>query len=74
MAQRKRSSSKRRTTAGSKSRRKASTEIRTEMHHMRSGKHKIKSRKQAIAIGLSKARQKGAKIPKKGASRRRKSS
>jgi hypothetical protein len=30
----------------------------------RSGK-KAKSRKQAIAIGLSKARKKGAKVPKK---------
>jgi hypothetical protein len=37
------------------------------MHHMRSGKHKVKNRKQAIAIGLSKARQKGAKVPKKKA-------
>jgi hypothetical protein len=36
------------------------------MHHMRSGKHKVKSRKQAIAIGLNKARRKGARIPKKG--------
>lgn len=44
---------------------KASSEVRTEMHHMRSGKHKVKSRKQAIAIGLSKARKKGAKVPKK---------
>jgi hypothetical protein len=28
---------------------------------------KVKSRKQAIAIGLSKARKKGAKVPKKKA-------
>ena len=45
---------------------------------LRSGKGgrggKVKSRKQAIAIGLSKARKKGAKIPRKGGSRRRKSS
>jgi hypothetical protein len=27
---------------------------------------KVKSRKQAIAIGLSKARKKGKKVPKKG--------
>ncbi len=27
--------------------------------------HKVKSRKQAIAIGLSEAREKGAKVPKK---------
>ena len=31
----------------------------------RSGK-KVKSRKQAIAIGLSGARQKGKKVPRKG--------
>ena len=50
---------------------KASQEVRTEMHHMRTGKHSkkhpIKSRKQAIAIGLSKARKKGAKVPRKKA-------
>ncbi len=46
---------------------KAGKEVKTEMHHMRSGKHKVKNRKQAIAIGLSKARQKGAKVPKKKA-------
>jgi hypothetical protein len=38
---------------------------------LRSGKGgkggKVKSRKQAIAIGLSEARQKGAKVPKKKA-------
>ena len=32
----------------------------------RSGK-KVTSRKQAIAIGLSEARKRGAKVPKKGA-------
>lgn len=30
-----------------------------------SGKTKVKSREQAIAIGLSKAREKGIKVPKK---------
>jgi hypothetical protein len=41
----------------------------------RSGK-KVKSRKQAIAIGLSEARKKGAKVPKKSksSSRRKRSS
>jgi hypothetical protein len=72
MAAKKRSSSKRRSKAGSKSRRKVSSEVRTEMHHMRSGKHKVKSRKQAIAIGLSKAREKGAKIPRKSKSAKKK--
>ena len=37
----------------------------------RSGR-KVKSRKQAIAIGLSEARERGAKVPKK-ASKKRKS-
>ena len=39
----------------------------------RSGK-KVKSRKQAIAIGLSEARKSGAKVPKKKSSGRKKSS
>ncbi len=46
---------------------KASQSVRTEMHHKRSGKHKVKSRKQAIAIGLNKARRKGARVPRKKA-------
>jgi hypothetical protein len=37
----------------------------------RSGK-KVTSRKQAIAIGLSEARKKGARVPRKRGSRRRK--
>ena len=37
----------------------------------RSGR-KVKSRKQAIAIGLSEARAKGAKVPKKGAKKAKK--
>jgi hypothetical protein len=36
----------------------------------RSGK-KVTSRKQAIAIGLSEARKKGAKVPRKKSGRRR---
>jgi hypothetical protein len=36
----------------------------------RSGK-KVRSRKQAIAIGLSEARKKGARVPRKKSSRRR---
>jgi uncharacterized protein DUF6496 len=50
---------------------KASEEIRTEMHHMRSGKHPVKDRKQAIAIGLSKARKEGAKVPPRSSTRRK---
>jgi hypothetical protein len=37
----------------------------------RSGK-KVKSRKQAIAIGLSEARRSGAKVPRKKKSRKKK--
>lgn len=59
----KHSSSSKKKSSGRKYGKKASQEVRTEMHHMRSGKHKVKNRKQAIAIGLSKARQKGAKVP-----------
>jgi hypothetical protein len=44
---------------------------------LRSGKGgkggKVKSRKQAIAIGLSEARKKGAKVPRKKSSRKRSS-
>jgi hypothetical protein len=42
--------------------------VREEMHHIREGKHGARSTKQAIAIGLSKARQAGVKLrpPKKG--------
>jgi len=60
-------SSSSRKSSGRKYGKKASQEVRTEMHHMSSGKHKVKNRKQAIAIGLSKARQKGAKVPAKKA-------
>src|SRR6266581_877931 len=37
--------------------------IREEMHHIREGKHGASSAKQAIAIGLSKARRAGVKLP-----------
>ena len=52
----------------------ASREVENEMHRYKRGKAKsgrggrVKSRKQAIAIGLSKARKKGKKVPKKTAS------
>jgi hypothetical protein len=36
--------------------------IREEMHHIREGKHGARSTKQAIAIGLSKARRAGVKL------------
>src|SRR5438067_12559321 len=42
--------------------------VEEEIKHVRSGKHGARSTKQAIAIGLSKARQAGVKLtpPKKG--------
>jgi hypothetical protein len=42
--------------------------VREEVHHVREGKHGARSTKQAIAIGLSKARRAGVKLrpPKKG--------
>ena len=42
--------------------------VREEMHHIREGKHGARSTKQAIAIGLSKARRAGVKLrpPRKG--------
>jgi hypothetical protein len=55
----------------------ASKDVERELHKfkrgtLRSGKGgkggKVKSRKQAIAIGLSEARKKGKKVPKKKAS------
>ena len=52
---------------------KASGEVKKAMKERKSGQLKsgksgktVKSRKQAIAIGLSKARKKGAKVPAKG--------
>lgn len=37
--------------------------VREEFHHIREGKHGARSPKQAIAIGLSKARRAGVKLP-----------
>lgn len=55
-------------------------EVEREMHRYKRGTAKsgkggkggkVKSRKQAIAIGLSKARKKGKKVPKKKSSKRK---
>jgi len=52
----------------------AESDVKSEMHRYKKGKAKsgpkgkggkVKSKKQAIAIGLSKARKKGKKVPKK---------
>ena len=49
--------------------------VREEMHHVREGKHGARSTKQAIAIGLSKARRAGVKLqpPRKGSAKTRQS-
>jgi len=43
--------------------------VKEEMDHVRAGKHGVRSAKQAVAIGLSKARRAGVELkpPKKGA-------
>lgn len=45
--------------------------VREEIEHVREGKHGVRSSKQAIAIGLSKARRAGVRLPapKKNASK-----
>jgi hypothetical protein len=59
---------------------KASKTVEREMHEYKRGKlksgrsgKKVKSRKQAIAIGLSEARAEGAKVPAKKKSAKKKS-
>lgn len=56
---------------------KAQSKVKRAMHErkhgtLRSGRsgRKVKSRKQAIAIGLSEARRAGAKVPRKKAGRK----
>lgn len=44
---------------------KAGKYVKEEMHAMKRGSKKVKSRKQAIAIGLSRARKAGVKVGKK---------
>jgi Family of unknown function (DUF6496) len=39
--------------------------VHEEMHHVRRGKHGAKNAKQAIAIGLSKARRAGVPVPRR---------
>ena len=57
---------------------KAGKEVKKAMHErkkgmLKSGKSdkKVTSKKQAIAIGLSKGRKKGAKVPKKKSSKKK---
>ena len=56
----------------------AGKSVKKAMHKKKRGKLKsgsgrtVRSRKQAIAIGLSEARKKGAKVPRKGAAKKTK--
>ena len=58
--------------------RAAAKRVKFAMHRKKKGTlksgsgRKVKSRKQAIAIGLSEARKKGAKVPRRKSSRSRK--
>jgi hypothetical protein len=56
----------------------AQTKVESSMRELKRGtlrsgrsKKKVKSRKQAIAIGLSEARERGAKVPARKASKRK---
>jgi hypothetical protein len=58
---------------------KAGKKVKRALHERKTGtlrsgrsKKKVKSRKQAIAIGLSEARRSGAKVPRKKSSRKKK--
>ena len=60
---------------------KSQDKVERAMHEMKEGKlksgrsgKKVKSRKQAIAIGLSEARKEGGKVPKKSSAKRSSSS
>jgi len=64
-----------RKTSGGRRRygKKASQKVERAMHEMKRGQlrsgssgRKVKSRKQAIAIGLSEARRAGGKVPRRG--------
>ena len=64
------STGRKKKTGSRKYSRKASENVGREMHEMKRGRlrsgrsgRKVKSRKQAIAIGLSEARRKGEKVP-----------
>ena len=79
MAARKKSGSRKK-SSGRKYGKAASKSVESAMRRRKRGTLKsgrggkggtVKSRKQAIAIGLSEAREKGAKVPRKKSSRKR---
>jgi hypothetical protein len=62
---------KRKTAKGRRKVKKVMGEYKRKSLRSSSGK-KVKKRKQAVAIALSEARRSGARIPKKGKSRKKK--
>ena len=73
---------KKKRSGGRKYGKAAGKSVKRAMHRKNKGKLKsgpggkggtVKSRKQAIAIGLSEARKKGAKVPRKKSSRKKSS-
>jgi hypothetical protein len=59
---------------GKKATTQAGPYVEEEMRHKKSKKHGKMGQKQAIAIGLSKARQSGVKVPKKKKASKKKTS
>ena len=64
-------------SGGRKYGKSASTRVKSAMHRRKKGTlksgrsgRKVTSKKQAIAIGLSEAREKGAKVPRKRAAKK----
>jgi hypothetical protein len=62
-----------------KNSKKAGAKVKKAVHKFKRGKltsgksaKKVKSRKQAVAIGLSQARKEGAKVPKKNPKKKKK--
>ncbi len=68
---------KKKASSGRRYGKKAQSKVKAAMHErkhgtLRSGSgKKVKSKKQAIAIGLSQARKAGGKVPKKRAAKKR---
>jgi hypothetical protein len=60
---------KRKLRAGARPSTAAGEFVREEIHHVREGKHGVRSTKQAIAIGLAKARRAGVPLPSPKAGR-----
>jgi hypothetical protein len=81
MAAKKKSGSKPKSKSTKRYGKKAGEKVERAMHEMKRGElrsggsgKKVTSRKQAIAIGLSEARDTGAKVPPRGSRRKKRTS